>query len=126
MLLLTVIKSDGRRSGHRTLFNRRLQSKSHRLARAPYKQIVGARGALDERAAERAVLLEAPPGPGQLHQQPAHPRIAVLADAVLALRAPPLNGVPVRPTELAIVLRSRNVRRNTSHVSTVAVPSPIP
>jgi hypothetical protein len=38
MLLLTVIRSNGRCSGHRTQFNRWVQSKVHRLVRALYKQ----------------------------------------------------------------------------------------
>src|ERR1700729_4480357 len=40
MLLLTVIRSDGRCSRHRTQFNRWLQSKSNRSVRALYKQIL--------------------------------------------------------------------------------------
>ena len=40
MLLVTVIGLHGRRSGHRRQFNRRLQSKSHDLARATYKQVL--------------------------------------------------------------------------------------
>jgi transposase len=64
MLLLTVIRSDGRCSRHRTQFNRWLQSKSHRLVRALYKQVLrvhkiaGVREAIE---AASARLLFIPP-----------------------------------------------------------------
>src|SRR5208283_1768619 len=54
----------------------------HDLADAPF----GVPSTLDEPATERAVRLHALPAPSQLHQQPAYPRIAVLADALLAFR----------------------------------------
>jgi hypothetical protein len=102
----------------------------HDLANAP----LAARGALDEPAAERAVRLEAQPAP-----EPAPAKAG--ANCISSRRTrglpfllmpcsrsepPLLNGVPVRPTKLAIALRSRNVRQNTSRVSTVAVPNPNP
>ena len=40
MLVLMVISSDGRLPGHCMQYNRKLQSPSHRLARALYKQVL--------------------------------------------------------------------------------------
>ena len=53
----------------------------HDLADASF----GAAGARGEPEAERALRLEAQPAPSQLHQDAAYPRIAVLADPLLAL-----------------------------------------
>src|ERR1700688_2656548 len=55
----------------------------HDLADAAF----GAAGALLEPAGKSTVRLELEPAPHQLRDDPAHPRIAVLADPLLARRA---------------------------------------
>jgi hypothetical protein len=40
MLSVTVIKVDGRLTGHKAQFNHRLKPKSHRLAGTAYEQIL--------------------------------------------------------------------------------------
>ncbi len=79
----------------------------HDLADASF----GTAGTLDEPATERTVRLEAQPTPCQLHQDTAHPRIAVLADALLTFAAAAVEWCPGKGPSLNKRVARKDSRR---------------
>ena len=67
--------------------------------------------------AERALGLETQPQPGDLDNHGSHPSVARLADALITLALPTVEGVPTRPARAASSRRLRNARQPKNSIT---------